>query len=127
MDLRKLKTLIDLVETSGIAELEIQEGEERVRITRAVAPGPAAYLPAADADPAVSVERAEWDDDVTDKVAAAMSQLDARSQAILRARWMDEPKATLHELAEQYGVSAERIRQIEANAIKKLRKLVVAD
>ncbi len=88
---------------------------------------PAAYLPAADADPAVSVERAEWDDDVTDKVAAAMSQLDARSQAILRARWMDEPKATLHELAEQYGVSAERIRQIEANAIKKLRKLVVAD
>ncbi len=88
---------------------------------------PAAYLPAADADPAVAVERAEWDDDVTDKVAAAMSQLDARSQAILRARWMDEPKATLHELAEQYGVSAERIRQIEANAIKKLRKLVVAD
>ena len=88
---------------------------------------PAAYLPAADADPAVSVERAEWDDDVADKVAAAMAQLDARSQAILRARWMDEPKATLHELAEQYGVSAERIRQIEANAIKKLRKLVVAD
>ena len=43
MDLRKLKTLIDLVETSGIAELEIQEGEERVRITRALAPGPAAY------------------------------------------------------------------------------------
>jgi acetyl-CoA carboxylase biotin carboxyl carrier protein len=43
MDLRKLKTLIDLVETSGIAELEIQEGEERVRITRAIAPGPAAY------------------------------------------------------------------------------------
>ena len=41
MDLRKLKTLIDLVETSGIAELEIQEGEERVRITRAVPPGPA--------------------------------------------------------------------------------------
>ena len=87
---------------------------------------PAAYLPAADADPAVAVERAEWDDDVTDKVAAAMSQLDARSQAVLRARWMTDQKATLHELADQYGVSAERIRQIEANAIKKLRKLVVA-
>ena len=55
-----------------------------------------------------------------------MTQLDARSQAILRARWMDEPKATLHDLADQYGVSAERIRQIEANAIKKLQKLVVA-
>ena len=88
---------------------------------------PSAYLPAPDADPAVAVERAEWDDDVTDKVAHAMSQLDARSQAVLRARWTGESKATLHELAEEYGVSAERIRQIEANAIKKLRKLVVAE
>jgi len=87
---------------------------------------PAAYLPAPDADPAIAVERAEWDDDVTDRVAAAMSQLDARSQAVLRARWMGEHKATLHELADKYGVSAERIRQIEANAIKKLRQLVVA-
>ncbi len=88
---------------------------------------PAAYLPAPDADPAVQVERAEWDDDVTGKVADALSQLDARSQAILRARWMNEPKATLHDLADEYGVSAERIRQIEANAIKKLRKLVVTE
>jgi RNA polymerase sigma-32 factor len=67
---------------------------------------PAAYLPAPDADPAVAVERAEWDDDVSDRVAFAMTQLDARSQAILKARWMDEPKATLHELADQYGISA---------------------
>jgi RNA polymerase sigma-32 factor len=88
---------------------------------------PSAYLPAPDADPAVAVERAEWDDDVTDRVAEAMSQLDARSQAVLRARWMGEQKATLHDLAEEYGVSAERIRQIEANAIKKLRKLVTAE
>jgi RNA polymerase sigma-32 factor len=88
---------------------------------------PAAYLPAPDADPAIAVERAEWDDDVTDRVAEAMSRLDARSQAVLRARWMGEQKATLHELADEYGVSAERIRQIEANAIKKLRKLVVAE
>jgi RNA polymerase sigma-32 factor len=87
---------------------------------------PSAYLPAPDSDPAVAVEHAEWDEDVSDKVASAMSQLDARSQAILRARWMSEQKATLHELAAQYGVSAERIRQIEANAIKKLRTLVVA-
>ncbi len=88
---------------------------------------PSAYLPAPDADPAVAVERAEWNDDVTDKVAHAMAQLDARSQAVLRARWMGEQKSTLHELADEYGVSAERIRQIEANAIKKLRKLVVAE
>ena len=88
---------------------------------------PSAYLPAPDADPAIAVERAEWDDDVTDKVAHAMSQLDARSQAVLRARWMTDQKATLHELADEYGVSAERIRQIEANAIKKLRKLVAGE
>ncbi|MFO1407715.1 MAG: RNA polymerase sigma factor RpoH [Steroidobacteraceae bacterium] len=86
---------------------------------------PSAYLPAPDADPALEVERDEWDGDVSERVATAMASLDDRSQAILRARWMNEPKATLHELAEQYGVSAERIRQIEANAIRKLRKLVV--
>jgi RNA polymerase sigma-32 factor len=88
---------------------------------------PAAYLPAPDADPAVAVERAEWDDDVSDRVAFAMTQLDERSRAILKARWMDEPKATLHDLAHQYGVSAERIRQVEANAIRKLRKLVTSE
>jgi RNA polymerase sigma-32 factor len=85
---------------------------------------PAAYLPAPDADPAVAIESAEWDDDVSDRVAQAMTQLDERSRAILKARWVNEPKATLHELADEYGVSAERIRQIEANAIKKLQKLV---
>jgi len=88
---------------------------------------PAAYLPAPDADPAVAVERAEWDDDVSDRVALAMTQLDDRSRAILKARWMDEPKATLHDLADRFGVSAERIRQIEANAIKKLKKLVISE
>ena len=64
--------------------------------------------------------------EIGERVAHAMTQLDERSRAILRARWMDEPKATLHDLADEYGVSAERIRQIEANALKKLQKLVVA-
>ena len=88
---------------------------------------PAAYLPAPDADPAVAVERAEWDDDVSDRVAFAMTQLDDRSRAIMKARWIDEPKATLHDLADRFGVSAERIRQIEANAIRKLQKLVTEE
>jgi RNA polymerase sigma-32 factor len=88
---------------------------------------PSAYLPAPDADPAVAVESAEWDEDVNERVAFAMTQLDDRSRAILAARWIDEPKATLHDLADRYGVSAERIRQIEANAIKKLKKLVAED
>ncbi|MGH8430559.1 MAG: sigma factor-like helix-turn-helix DNA-binding protein, partial [Solimonas sp.] len=50
--------------------------------------------------------------------------LDERSRDILTSRWMGENKATLHELAERHGVSAERIRQIEANAIRKLRAIV---
>jgi RNA polymerase sigma-32 factor len=121
----------------GVSEREVTEMERRLSsrdVSYDPAPdadeedsssySPAAYLPAPDADPAVAVERAEWDDDVSERVAEAMTQLDARSQAILKARWMDEPKATLHDLADQYGVSAERIRQIEANAIKKLKKLV---
>jgi RNA polymerase sigma-32 factor len=88
---------------------------------------PAAYLQAPDSDPAIAVENAEWDDDVSERVAFAMTQLDERSRSILQARWMDEPKATLHDLADRYGVSAERIRQIEANAIKKLKKIVTSE
>ena len=88
---------------------------------------PSAYLPAPDSDPAIAVERAEWDDETAERLTEAMTRLDPRSQAILRARWMGESKATLHELAKQYGVSAERIRQIEANAIGKLRKLAAPE
>ena len=121
----------------GVSEHDVTEMERRLSsrdVSYDPAPdatdeddvySPAAYLPAPDADPAIAVERAEWDDDVTEKVADAIAQLDERSQAILRARWMDEQKATLHDLADRFGVSAERIRQIEANAIKKLKKLVV--
>jgi RNA polymerase sigma-32 factor len=55
----------------------------------------------------------------------AMQDLDERSQDILQQRWLAETKLTLHELADKYGVSAERIRQLEANAIKKLRAAIV--
>lgn len=82
---------------------------------------PAAYLPSADADPAVLAEKTDWHDDATSRMAAAMTTLDDRSRRILETRWLAEKKATLHELADEYGVSAERIRQIETNAIKKLR------
>jgi RNA polymerase sigma-32 factor len=121
----------------GVSEREVTEMERRLTSRdvsydplpesdddESASYSPAAYLPAPDADPAVAVERAEWDDDVADRVAFAMTQLDDRSRTIMKARWMDEPKATLHDLADQFGVSAERIRQIEANAIKKLKKLV---
>ena len=85
---------------------------------------PSSYLPHPEADPSVAVEREQWDEDTSDRLAHALETLDDRSQHILRSRWMTEEKATLHELADRYGVSAERIRQIEANAIKKLRGLV---
>lgn len=85
---------------------------------------PSAYLPHPEADPSVAVEREQWDEDTADRLAQALETLDERSRHILRSRWMTDEKATLHALADQYGVSAERIRQIEANAIKKLRGLV---
>jgi len=87
---------------------------------------PAAYLPAPDADPAIQIENAEWDDTTGDRLAAAMKTLDPRARDILVSRWTGDAKATLHDLADKYGVSAERVRQIEANAIKKLRGLMVA-
>jgi len=87
---------------------------------------PAAYLPAPDADPAVQIENAEWDDTTGDRLQSAMKTLDARARDILVSRWTGDGKVTLHDLAEKYGVSAERVRQIEANAIKKLRGLMTA-
>jgi RNA polymerase sigma-32 factor len=86
---------------------------------------PAAYLPHPEADPSAALERDQWEEDTADRVTAALTTLDDRSQQILKRRWMTEPKATLHELAAEYGISAERVRQIEANAIKKLRGMVV--
>jgi RNA polymerase sigma-32 factor len=87
---------------------------------------PALYLPAANADPALQLEREDFDEDATDRLAGALETLDERSRTILKRRWMTDDKATLHELADELGVSAERIRQIETNAIGKLKKLMAA-
>ena len=87
---------------------------------------PALYLPANNADPAVEIEREEWDEDSADRLHFALEKLDERSRNILRRRWMGEQKATLHELAGEYGISAERVRQVEANAINKLKSLMAA-
>ena len=87
---------------------------------------PMAYLPSPDADPASEVEDDDWERNAHDQLGHALEQLDARSRDILARRWLAEKKATLHELAAEYHVSAERIRQIEANAIGKLKTLVAA-
>src|SRR5262245_48287102 len=85
---------------------------------------PAAYLSAPDADPAEQVEEAESADDSSDRLRGALERLDPRSRDIVERRWMADDKATLHELAGKYGVSAERIRQIESSALGKLRGLM---
>ena len=82
---------------------------------------PAAYLPSPNSDPAKAVEREDFDADAHDRLDAALAKLDERSRDILARRWLTDDKATLHELAAEYDVSAERIRQIEVNAIKKLK------
>ena len=82
---------------------------------------PAAYLPAEGADPAMVVEQAEWEAVSAGSLAAALEQLDPRSRRIIETRWLAEDKLTLHDLAAEFGVSAERVRQIEAQALGKLR------
>src|ERR1700757_1982611 len=87
---------------------------------------PAAYLPAPDADPAEQVEDAESADDSSERLRGALGRRDRRNRDIVPPRWMSGDKATLHELADKYGVSAERIRQIESSALGKLRGLMAA-
>ena len=88
---------------------------------------PTQYLPAPDADPATNVEEHEWEENTQVLLRLAIEELDPRSRDIVQSRWMagDGDKATLHDLADKYGVSAERVRQLEANAIKKLRGLML--
>jgi len=87
---------------------------------------PAAYLEDRRADPAQVVEESDWDVYHSERLHDALSTLDERSRDILRKRWLSENKTTLTELAEEYRVSAERIRQLENNAIKKLRTAIEA-
>ena len=82
---------------------------------------PSAYLEDQSADPAVQLEEANWEEDAQRRLLSAMENLDDRSRSILARRWLAEEKATLHELAAEYQVSAERIRQLEKNAMKKIR------
>ena len=73
-------------------------------------------------EPTVQLEADEEAADGVEQLAQALSRLDARSRDIVASRWLTEPKQTLHELAEKYGVSAERIRQIENNAFNTMKR-----
>ena len=121
-----------VAEDLGVSAKEVTEMEKRLHSRDAIfdpAPDgddernftPAAYLPSPDADPATLVEDSDWNSDATTRMASALKTLDDRSRDILEKRWLTDDKKTLHELAAVYNVSAERIRQLESNAIKKLR------
>jgi RNA polymerase sigma-32 factor len=96
--------------------LEPQPGEESETMT------PIAYLTDAEAEPAQILERAETWRNRSDSLRHALAKLDPRSREVIEARWLrEDDKATLQDLADQYGVSAERIRQIESKALKIMR------
>ena len=82
---------------------------------------PAMYLEDKRSDLAAEVEAEDYESHNQQKLLTAMSELDERSQDIVQSRWLSEDKTTLHDLAAKYEVSAERVRQLEQNAMKKLR------
>nr|WP_305849056.1 RNA polymerase sigma factor RpoH [Providencia sp. M-27] len=89
---------------------------------------PVLYLQDKASDFAGSIEDDNWESHATDRLTEALDSLDERSQDIIRARWLDDDnKTTLQELADKYGVSAERVRQLEKNAMKKLRLAMEED
>ena len=87
---------------------------------------PASYLADLRMEPAARFEQEDTENHQREQLYAALDGLDERSRTILEARWLNEKKATLHELADRFGVSAERIRQLESNAMKKLKTQLVA-
>ena len=82
---------------------------------------PAYYLEHDGLDPSASLEAADFSSYQLQKLKAAMTALDDRSKTIIQSRWLTETKSTLHQLAAEFGISAERVRQLENNAIKKLQ------
>lgn len=85
---------------------------------------PSLYLEDKSSNFAAELENENFESQATEQLSNALQSLDARSQDIIKARWLDDNKATLHDLAAKYNVSAERIRQLEANALKKLKSAV---
>ena len=127
----------DVAETLGVDAKTVVEMESRLS---AQDPGfdspvnndddadftPAAYLMDHSADPAEQAEQEDSEQQDSQNMYSSLKQLDERSQDIIHSRWLTEEKATLHELAGKYQISAERIRQLEANALKKMRLAITA-
>ena len=132
------KEVQDIAEDLGVAEVEVRRMEGRLS-SREVAfdlpvdagdedawQAPQAYLEEQSSDPAFLVEAENSTENSVGCLRSALESLDERSRDIIMKRWLAEHKATLHDLSADHGVSAERIRQLEVNAMKKLRTTLVA-
>jgi RNA polymerase sigma-32 factor len=86
---------------------------------------PAQYLEDKQSDLAIDVENANWESHANNRLSTALVALDDRSQDIIKTRWLSEDKTTLQELANKYQISAERVRQLEKNALNKLKNTMV--
>ncbi|TKB46244.1 RNA polymerase sigma factor RpoH [Ferrimonas sediminicola] len=125
-----------VAESLGVSESEVLEMESRLAAQDAsfdipnepdepdVSFAPVHYLEDQSSNHAQEIEQEDHDTQAKERLYAALRTLDERSQEILKTRWLSEDKSTLQELAERYQVSAERIRQLEKNAIKKLKSLM---
>ncbi len=89
-------------------------------------PSPAGYLRDTRMEPSSLLEAEDWEAHNHQRLSLVLDGLDERSRDIVQSRWLSEKKATLHELADKYGISAERIRQLEKNAMKKMKGALAA-
>ena len=87
---------------------------------------PVHYLKQANADPAELLEERDWEENEQSRLISAIETLDDRSRDIVKSRWLSEEKLTLHDLAARYNVSAERIRQLESSAMKRIKLSMAA-
>jgi len=125
------------VDAATVRQMEVRQMEGRMAATDmafdapsdadddAAVMAPSMFLEDHSADPALLLEHQNYEENNNQQLAEAMSELDERARDILAQRWLVEEKATLHELAAKYEVSAERIRQIEKNAMKKLKNAIM--
>ena len=116
-EVREMEMRLNNVDTSFDASPSDEEEDQ--------APVPAGYLEDQRYNPEALLETSDWSEQSGSSLNQALQQLDTRSQEILNARWLSEEKATLQELADKYQVSAERIRQLEKNAMQKLKEAIV--
>ena len=127
----------DIANDLGVDEADVREMEGRLGAYDAsfdapvdaddetAAQAPVFYIEDENADPALQLEQDDWESTHHSRLHLALEKLDGRSRDILEQRWFADEKSTLHDLAAKYEVSAERIRQLEKNAMKKLKDVML--